>query len=255
MRSLHRYASDAAILAAVLHGLKMLLDDRFWGARWIGWVSGLALVSLVWVTGATGYWLVWDAQAQILSVTIAKLLDVLPVFGEPLVRTFVDSERIQTFLFFLVLFAHISIPFLLGGVYWLHVMRLSRARFCPPRRVLWVTGAGLVLASLVRPALSGPPADLSRLPGVVPIDWFYFFYFPLTALDPRVGWAITFGVGPWRSRSVAAARAFPRAREPACTGCALLEGCPYRRSSWFRRDGGRQAGAVVSGEVRGAESA
>jgi hypothetical protein len=99
MRSLHRYASDAAILAAVLHGLKMLLDDRFWGARWIGWVSGLALVSLVWVTGATGYWLVWDAQAQILSVTTAKLLDVLPIFGEPLVRTFVDSDRIQMFLF------------------------------------------------------------------------------------------------------------------------------------------------------------
>src|SRR5262249_6835493 len=29
VRSLHRYASDAAILAAALHGLKMLLDDRF----------------------------------------------------------------------------------------------------------------------------------------------------------------------------------------------------------------------------------
>jgi coenzyme F420-reducing hydrogenase delta subunit/quinol-cytochrome oxidoreductase complex cytochrome b subunit len=232
MRSLHRYASDAAVLAAALHGAKMLLDDRFWGARWIGWVSGLTLLALVWVTGATGYWLVWDAQAQILSVTTAKLLDVLPIFGEPLVRTFVDSERIQTFLFFLVLFVHISIPFLLGGVYWLHVMRLSRARFMPPRVVLWVTGAALVAASLVRPAVSGPPADLARLPGVVPIDWFYFFYFPLTRLDPAVGWALVFGTGlaavalPWALRGPAPAQA--RVENPACTGCTRCwKDCPY----------------------------
>jgi ferredoxin/coenzyme F420-reducing hydrogenase delta subunit len=232
VRSLHRYASDAAILAAALHGLKMLFDDRFWGARWIGWVSGLALLALVWITGATGYWLVWDAQAQVLSVATAKLLDVLPVFGEPLVRTFVDSERIQKFLFFLVLFVHISIPFLLGAVYWVHVMRLSRARFLPPRVVLWVTGAALVAASLIRPALSGPPADLSWLPGVIPVDWFYFAYFPLTRLDPRVGGALVVGLGlaaaavPWVLRGPAPARA--RVENPACTGCTRCwKDCPY----------------------------
>jgi quinol-cytochrome oxidoreductase complex cytochrome b subunit/coenzyme F420-reducing hydrogenase delta subunit len=251
VRSLHRYASDAAILAAVLHGGKMLLDDRFWGARWIGWVSGLTLVALVWVTGATGYWLVWDTQAQILSVTTAKFLDVLPVFGEPLVRTFVDSERIQTFLFFLVLFGHISIPFLLGGVYWLHVMRLSRARFMPPRVVLWVTGAALVAASLIRPAASGPPADLARLPGVVPVDWFYFFYFPLTRLDPRVGWALVFGTGlvvvslPWLLRGQAPARA--RVDNPACTGCTRCwKDCPYEAIVMVpRHDGTRYKQVAV----------
>lgn len=251
MRSLHRYASDAAILAAALHGLKMLLDDRFWGARWIGWVSGLALVSLVWVTGATGYWLVWDAQAQVLSVTTAKLLDVLPIFGEPLVRTFVDSDRIQMFLFFLVLFAHISIPFLLGAAYWLHVMRLSRARFMPPRVVLWVTGAALVVASVVRPAVSGPPADLSRLPGVIPIDWFYFFYFPLTRLDPAVGGALTFGAGlvavtlPWVLRGAAPAQA--RVENPACTGCTRCwQDCPYEAIVMVpRQDGGRYKQVAV----------
>jgi organic radical activating enzyme/coenzyme F420-reducing hydrogenase delta subunit/ferredoxin len=232
MRSLHRYASDAAILAAALHGLKMFLNDRFWGPRWIGWVSGLALLGLLWITSATGYWLVWDMQAQVLSVTTARLLDVLPVFGEPLGRTFLDAGRIQNFLFFLVLFIHITIPLLLGAAYWIHVMRLSRARFLPPRVVLWVTGLALVGASLLRPALSGPPADLGRLPGVTPVDWFYFFYFPLTALDPRAGWALLVGVGllalsvPWALRG----RALPRARveAPACTGCTRCwKDCPY----------------------------
>jgi len=251
MRSLHRYASDAAIVAAVLHGLKMLLDDRFWGARWIGWVSGLALVGLVWVTGATGYWLVWDVQAQVLSVTSARLLDVLPIFGEPLVRTFVDSTRIQPFLFFLVLFVHISIPFLLGAVYWLHVMRLSRARFMPPRVVRWVTGAALVAASLARPAVSGPPADLSRLPGAVPIDWFYFAYFPLTALEPRVLWALVFGTGlvvlalPWILGGQRPARA--RVENPACTGCTRCwKDCPYEAIVMVpRAEGGRYKQVAV----------
>jgi ferredoxin/coenzyme F420-reducing hydrogenase delta subunit len=232
MRSLHRYSSDAAILAAALHGLKMFLNDRFWGARWIGWVSGLALVALVWVTGATGYWLVWDTQAQVLSVTSAKLLDVLPVFGEPLIRTFLDADRIQNFLFFLVLFIHVTIPLLLGAAYWLHVMRLSRARFMPPRVVLWVTAAALVIASLLRPALSGPPADLGRLPGIVPVDWFYFFYFPLTRLDPAAGWVIVVGWAavslsiPWVLRG--RTRPLAKVENIACTGCTRCwKDCPF----------------------------
>jgi quinol-cytochrome oxidoreductase complex cytochrome b subunit/Fe-S-cluster-containing hydrogenase component 2 len=231
MRSLHRYSSDAAILAALLHGLKMLLDDRFTGPRWIGWVTGWALVALVWVTGATGYWLVWDAQALVLSVTTARLLDVLPFFAEPIVQTFQSNETIQKFLFFIVLFVHITIPLLLGGMYWLHVMRLARAKFMPPRIVLGLTGLAMLIVSIVRPALSGPPADPAVIVTVVPIDWFYFPYFPLTALDPRIGWAIVAGTGavlmamPWLFR-----QPLPRARVTldACTGCTrCYKDCPY----------------------------
>src|SRR5581483_7563086 len=115
---------------------------------------------------------------------------------------------------------------------WLHVMRLSRARFMPPRIVLGVTGAALLIASVLRPALSGPPADLARLPGVIPIDWFYFFYFPLTRLDPRWGWAVLIVSGlvalsvPWALRGRAPARA--RVEAEACTGCTRCwKDCPY----------------------------
>lgn len=256
MRSLHRYSSDAAMLAAALHGVKMLLNDRFWGARWIGWVTGLSLLALVWVTGATGYWLVWDTQALVLSISTARFLDVTPFFTEPIVQTFLRNDRIQNFLFFIVLFVHITIPLLLGAMYWLHVMRLARARFMPPRVVLWVTGAALVIASLLRPALSGPPADPAMLPGVVPVDWFYFFYFPLTNLDPRTGWAIVAGTGavlfalPWVLRG----RPLPRARveTPACTGCSrCYKDCPYEAIIMVpRSDGGHYKTEAVVNPAR-----
>jgi coenzyme F420-reducing hydrogenase delta subunit/quinol-cytochrome oxidoreductase complex cytochrome b subunit len=242
MRSLHRYSSDAAILAAFLHGGKMLLNDRFWGARWIGWVTGLALLALVWITGATGYWLVWDMQAQWLSISTARFLDFLPIFGEPLARTFLPGTQIQNFLFFIVLFIHITIPLLLGLVFWLHVVRLARARFFPPRLVLLVTSVALIATSLGRPALSGPPADLSAIPGVVPVDLFYFFYAPLTHLEPWTGWAALFGIGlaafglPWALKGPAPERA--RVESPACTGCMRCwKDCPYEAIVMVPRNG------------------
>ena len=256
MRSLHRYSSDAALLAAALHGGKMLLNDRFWGPRWIGWVTGLSLMALVWITGATGYWLVWDAQALVLSVTTARFLDVTPFFTEPIVQTFVRNDAIQKFLFFIVLFIHITIPLLIGAMYWLHVMRLARARFFPPRVVLWVTGAALIVASLLRPALSGPAADPAVLPGVVPVDWFYFPYFPLTRLDPRTGWALVAGTGalvvslPWLLRG----RELPRAtvETVACTGCTrCYKDCPYDAIIMVpRAEGGRYRTEAVVNPAR-----
>ena len=232
MRSLHRYSSDAAILAAFLHGGKMLLSDRFWGARWVSWVTGIVFVGLVWITGATGYWLVWDMQAQWLSISTAKFLDVLPIFGGPLARTFLPGAQIQKFLFFIVLFIHITIPLLLALLYWLHVVRLARARFFPPRVVLWVTGVAFMAVSLARPALSAPPAELSTVPGVVPVDLFYFFYAPLTSFAPLTGWAMVFGTGlvaftlPWVLRGRAPARA--EVEGIACTGCMRCwKDCPY----------------------------
>ncbi len=256
MRSLHRYSSDAALVAAVLHGGKMLLGDRFWGARWVGWVTGLALLALVWVTGATGYWLVWDAQALVLSTATARLLDVLPFFTEPIVQTFVRNDRIQSFLFFIVLFVHITIPLLIGAAYWLHVMRLARARFLPPRVVLWVTGVALVAASLLRPARSGPPADPGLVPATVPTDLFYFPFFPLVDLDPRLALAAVAGAGalavalPWLLGGRAPARA--AVDTPACTGCTrCYKDCPYDAIVMVpRRDGTRYKTEAVVNPAR-----
>jgi ferredoxin/coenzyme F420-reducing hydrogenase delta subunit len=86
---------------------------------------------------------------------------------------------------------------------------------------------------------------------VIPIDWFYFFYFPLTRLDPKVGWAVTFGIGlvaialPWVLRGAAPARA--RVENPACTGCTRCwKDCPYEAIVMVPRpEGGRYKQVAV----------
>jgi coenzyme F420-reducing hydrogenase delta subunit/ferredoxin len=114
-----------------------------------------------------------------------------------------------------------------------------------------VTGAALLIASVLRPALSGPPADLGRLPGVIPIDWFYFFYFPLTRIEPTRGWALLAVGGllalsiPWLLRGARPPRA--RVENIACTGCTRCwKDCPFEAIMMVpRHDGTRYKQVAV----------
>ena len=42
IRALHRYASDLAVILALLHGWRTFFMDRFRGPRWLAWVTGSA---------------------------------------------------------------------------------------------------------------------------------------------------------------------------------------------------------------------
>lgn len=68
MRSLHRYASDAAVITILLHMFKEFASDRYRGFRWFSWVSGLPILWVVVTLGITGYWLVWDELAQYVAI-------------------------------------------------------------------------------------------------------------------------------------------------------------------------------------------
>jgi quinol-cytochrome oxidoreductase complex cytochrome b subunit len=93
LRALHRYAADVAVLAAALHVFRMWAQGRSWGPRTLAWLSGLVLLFLLFVSGWTGYVMVWDEHALILAREGARLLDALPVFAEPLARAFSGSAR------------------------------------------------------------------------------------------------------------------------------------------------------------------
>lgn len=248
IRSLHRYASDAAVVAVAIHAFRMFAQNRSWGPRALAWVSGLLLFGLVFVLGWTGYVMVWDVQGMVLAREGARFLDALPLFSEPISRAFVGERDLPSAFFFLNLFLHVALPIGLGALLWLHVSRVARPGLLPPRGLAWGVTGGLLALSILWPAPAGSPADLFRLPSRAPYDAFYGFWLPLTQGSPgAVAWI---GVGiaaaaavltPWWSRPRVAQRPRPSVvNERLCTGCeqCYLD-CPYEAISMVERTDGR----------------
>ena len=233
MRSLHRYASDLMVVTMVLHLLREFSLDRYRGTRWFSWFTGVPLIWFLYVSGITGYWLVWDELAQYVAVISAKLLDVFPVFGEPLARNFLTPEHLSDRFFSLLVFLHIAVPLILLLVMWIHIQRISRPKTNPPRLLAGLILAALVAVALWRPAVSQGPADLTKVPDEIGIDWFYLLLYPL-AEDWGAWslWALLIGVStilaamPW----LPPFRRAPAAEIdlPNCNGCnRCVEDCPY----------------------------
>lgn len=246
VRSLHRYSSDACLLFIVLHGLRYFVAGRFGGPRWLAWVTGIAALSLMWLVGWLGYWLVWDERAQQVALGSARMLDVLPIFVDPLSRSFLTDSGINSLLFFIVFFAHMLVPLLIAVALWLHITRLSRPLFITGRGMTaWVLGS-LVLVSLAYPALSAAPARMLAPPDAFSMDYYYLL--PLALTDRLAGgalWAVTLAAGactfslPWLlRRGRAEVAVVDSARCNACQTC--FSDCPYGAIEMVPRSDGRR---------------
>ena len=96
IRSLHRYATDIFVIAAVVHALKMFSQDRSWGPRTLAWISGLVLFGIGMVLAVTGFVMAWDSFGERLAREGGRLLDFLPIFSEPLSRIFAGGRSIAS---------------------------------------------------------------------------------------------------------------------------------------------------------------
>ena len=245
VRTLHRISSDLAIVFAAFHGVRLLAARRFGGARWLAWVTGVLLVGALWLVGWLGYWLVWDQRAQLVAVGTAKMLDVIPIFADPISRSFLTNAGVNSLLFFVVFFLHMLIPLAMGVLVWLHIARLSRARFLPGRSLSIGAVLAMIVIALLFPAGAAPAADLTAPPAALTIDPWYLA--PL-ALTDRLGgialWALAIGGGalalcvPWllprRRAQVAVVDA------AKCNGCTLCaQDCPYDAVQMIPRGDGR----------------
>ena len=246
VRSVHRYSSDACMLFVILHAARYTVAGRFGGPRWLAWVTGLAAVGIVWLVGWLGYWLVWDARAQLVAMGTVEMLDVLPIFAEPVGRSFLVDQTVNSLLFFVVFFAHMMIPLLAVVFLWLHITRLSRPRFLGGWQIgAWVLGATVVLALAV-PATSADAAAMQQAPGAMTMDWWYLL--PLALTDRLSGgmlWALVLGAGVvlfstpwWATRGRAKAAVVDVGKCNACAQC--FADCPYGAITMVPRTDGRR---------------
>ena len=245
MRSLHRYASDAAIITIFLHLLREFARDRYRGVRWFSWFTGIPTLWLVVLLGISGYWLVWDMLAQYIAIATAELIDWLPVVPSSMILNFLDGQVSDRF-FTLMAFLHIlGLPVALVFLVWTHVSRISQVDIFPPRNLALGSLAALIVLSLIKPAVSHEAANLARAPMTLQIDWFYLNIYPfMDRFGPGWAWGISNGVTlllmlfPW----------LPPRRDPPpavvvlpdCTGCeGCARDCPFGAASMQPRSDGR----------------
>ena len=244
MRSLHRYASDLMVVMVVVHLLREFANDHYRGTRWFSWLTGVPIIWLLYTSGITGYWLVWDKLAYYVALTTSELLDYLPIFGEPIARNFISTGTLTSRFFTLMVFMHVAVPLFLLFIMWVHILRISRPRMNPPRMLAALTLIALTGVSVWKPALSQGHVDLTKAPVEIGLDWFYLPLYPLTALWGKgavwaflAAFSVMIGLMPWLPPL---RRAKPAAVDLAhCNGCArCADDCPYEAIRMVRRSDG-----------------
>lgn len=205
LRSFHRYASDGMVLTMMIHMVRHFAYDRMRGFRWFSWVTGVALIWLVYVSGINGYMLPWDKMAQFVVVAAFEWLDWLPMFNGALIRNFIYQTSVNDRFFSLLVFIHLGVSLLVLLVMWIHVQRIPKATTNPPRPIIVALIITFFILSIVKPAMSqGGAADFGTTVTVLDFDWFYLAVFPLFYLWPlgRV-WVLVCGLSalfyalPW----------------------------------------------------------
>jgi ferredoxin/coenzyme F420-reducing hydrogenase delta subunit/cytochrome c2 len=235
VRAVHRYASGTAVITTLLHGWRTLFQDRFRGARWLAWVSGVIMAVFIWFVGITGYWLIWDERAQILNQTLINLLQNSSLGRSFLIKYLVTDAAGTGWIFILLMLTvHLLLSLLIGLFFWyLHVRRLNRPKILPPRYWMWVTAVLLTIAGVLIPVGMLPAANPAQIPGRVTIDSLFLFYLP-AALNwsPLLFWGgmtllvVILSAVPWLLMRPALPPIV--VDEARCTGCTLCAAdCPY----------------------------
>ncbi|HEY9755685.1 MAG TPA: cytochrome b N-terminal domain-containing protein [Oculatellaceae cyanobacterium] len=238
VRGIHRYAGDAMVITILIHAIRVWFTDRYRQYRWVQWLSGIALLAMVFFIGQTGYYLVWDERSLALCRMTVSAFEGVPIIGAGLKQWFLNGQSITNFTMSNFLFIHIGLSFALLFGLWVHYVRMTRPVLTPPPAINYML-VGIILAFVfIFPIKSGIMASLNGSPTNFEIDWWFLWpYALLNSLNVGMFW-VAMVVGTILVCALPAPLAIFTKTAPIdaaevvlnkCTGCSLCaKDCPFQ---------------------------
>jgi ferredoxin/coenzyme F420-reducing hydrogenase delta subunit len=236
VRALHRYATDAAMVALVYHVLQLAAQGRTWGPRTLAWISGVVLLAGMLLSAWSGYVMIWDQHGQLLVLAGAEMLQVFPFMRSAIGQAFDGTTELRGSFFFMNLFLHVAIPLGMVAGIWIHTARLNRTVWFPKKEIFIGCCLALGIIALIIPAPLLEQANLLQEIGRIPTDWFYGFWLPIwiqgSPAAALIFWVLFFLVLlviPWivipKKRELFASSYVDQENCAGCRQCS--RDCPY----------------------------
>ncbi|WP_420630887.1 hydrogenase iron-sulfur subunit [Candidatus Leptofilum sp.] len=257
MRAVHRYASGALVVTTLLHAYRTLFMERFRGQRWLAWVTGIVLTIIIWLAGVTGYWLVVDTRAQLITDGFVRFLRRFTPWADNFIIWITRAELSgESWPIMLILLAiHVVLFLVVAYFFYLHIRRISRAKWLPDMYLVVGTMLVLILVAIFFPLRNLPAANSVNLPESITLDPLFLFYLPTEGggVTPWLwgGLLLITAVAvalPWITRDHSEAEAsgaktvgLPTINivDERCTGCTICAlDCPYEAIKMVERDDG-----------------
>ena len=86
VRGLHHWGATAMVALAILHMLRVIVHGAYKYPRELTWLTGVVLLLLTFAFGFTGYLLPWDQKAYWATIVGTRIVEVVPVVGDWLLR-------------------------------------------------------------------------------------------------------------------------------------------------------------------------
>jgi len=95
IRGLHHWGASAMVLLTFLHMLRVIFLGSYKYPREVTWFSGVFLFLITIGFGFTGYLLPWDQKAYWATTVGTRIIGVIPVIGDSLLRIVRGGEGIS----------------------------------------------------------------------------------------------------------------------------------------------------------------
>lgn len=243
-RAMHRYAADGMMIFVLLHFFRVWFTDRYREYRILPWITGVILISVLFLAGLTGYMLIWDSSSVTLTYMTTNFLSELPLVGPALANLLIGGSIVTDFTLTRYLFLHLAIPTLMLFLLWWHYLRITRPVTNAPLILNLIMFGGLLLACGLWPIDIDAPPNLASPSNVLEVDWLYMLPHGLLAngASVQVAWIVLLGIPvamlalPYIQKKEFRGQ-FAQVVLDNCTGCSLCyHDCPYEAIEMIDRN-------------------